>query len=387
MTLLALSLICSLYGLVVIASATQGYDGGAAQYVIIQLVAICLGVLMYALMTVIDVDIFADQWKWLYALSALLLVALLFFGQGDETTGNNGWLRFAGIGIQPTEFIKLAFIVVLAKQLCYLKAYKDLNSVVSVAQVAGHFLLLFGAIIFASDDLGSALVYFFIFAVLLFMAGLKLYWFVIGLAAMAAAVPLLWTYFLSDYQRQRIMAPYDPSIDPTFTGIKWQSHQAQMALASGQLTGSGLGQGAQTQSDALPAKHTDFIFAVIGEELGLIGACLCILLLVLVVVRCVSVGLRSRDLLSTLVCIGVAAMIVFQTFLNVGMCIGIAPVVGITLPFFSYGGSSVLANFMAMGLVSGVHYRPKPARLLSFCPEGRQAPACAFLAAAAGRRP
>ena len=362
MTLLALSLICSLYGLVVIASATQGYDGGAAQYVIIQLVAICLGVLMYALMTVIDVDIFADQWKWLYALSALLLVALLFFGQGDETTGNNGWLRFAGIGIQPTEFIKLAFIVVLAKQLCYLKAYKDLNSVVSVAQVAGHFLLLFGAIIFASDDLGSALVYFFIFAVLLFMAGLKLYWFVIGLAAMAAAVPLLWTYFLSDYQRQRIMAPYDPSIDPTFTGIKWQSHQAQMALASGQLTGSGLGQGAQTQSDALPAKHTDFIFAVIGEELGLIGACLCILLLVLVVVRCVSVGLRSRDLLSTLVCIGVAAMIVFQTFLNVGMCIGIAPVVGITLPFFSYGGSSVLANFMAMGLVSGVHYRPKPAR-------------------------
>ena len=366
MTLLALSLICSLYGLVVIASATQGYDGGAAQYVIIQLVAICLGVLMYALMTVIDVDIFADQWKWLYALSALLLVALLFFGQGDETTGNNGWLRFAGIGIQPTEFIKLAFIVVLAKQLCYLKAYKDLNSVVSVAQVAGHFLLLFGAIIFASDDLGSALVYFFIFAVLLFMAGLKLYWFVIGLAAMAAAVPLLWTYFLSDYQRQRIMAPYDPSIDPTFTGIKWQSHQAQMALASGQLTGSGLGQGAQTQSDALPAKHTDFIFAVIGEELGLIGACLCILLLVLVVVRCVSVGLRSRDLLSTLVCIGVAAMIVFQTFLNVGMCIGIAPVVGITLPFFSYGGSSVLANFMAMGLVSGVHYRPKPARFAMY---------------------
>ena len=366
MTLLALSLICSLYGLVVIASATQGYDGGAAQYVIIQLVAICLGVLMYALMTVIDVDIFADQWKWLYALSALLLVALLFFGQGDETTGNNGWLRFAGIGIQPTEFIKLAFIVVLAKQLCYLKAYKDLNSVVSVAQVAGHFLLLFGAIIFASDDLGSALVYFFIFAVLLFMAGLKLYWFVIGLAAMAAAVPLLWTYFLSDYQRQRIMAPYDPSIDPTFTGIKWQSHQAQMALASGQLTGSGLGQGAQTQSDALSAKHTDFIFAVIGEELGLIGACLCILLLVLVVVRCVSVGLRSRDLLSTLVCIGVAAMIVFQTFLNVGMCIGIAPVVGITLPFFSYGGSSVLANFMAMGLVSGVHYRPKPARFAMY---------------------
>ena len=365
--LFSMSLICSIYGLTVIWSATQATQyGGSAQYIIIQLVGIFIGIAAFIVITIIDLDIFAEHWKWLYGLSAFLFVLLVFFGQGDETTGNNGWLRFAGIGIQPTEFIKLAFIVVLAKQLCYLKAYKDLNSVVSVAQVAGHFLLLFGAIIFASDDLGSALVYFFIFAVLLFMAGLKLYWFVIGLAAMAAAVPLLWTYFLSDYQRQRIMAPYDPSIDPTFTGIKWQSHQAQMALASGQLTGSGLGQGAQTQSDALPAKHTDFIFAVIGEELGLIGACLCILLLVLVVVRCVSVGLRSRDLLSTLVCIGVAAMIVFQTFLNVGMCIGIAPVVGITLPFFSYGGSSVLANFMAMGLVSGVHYRPKPARFAMY---------------------
>ena len=364
--LLLLSVISSLYGLIVISSATRTYEGGSAQYVIIQLLAMVIGIIMYAVMTVIDVDIFASQWKWLYALSAALLVALLLFGEGDETTGNNGWLRFAGIGIQPTEFIKLAFIVVLSKQLTYLKNYKDLNSVMSVAQIVGHFLLLFGAIVVISQDLGSALVYFFIFAVLLFMAGLKLYWFVIGLAAMAAAVPLLWTYFLSDYQRQRIMAPYDPSIDPTFTGIKWQSHQAQMALASGQLTGSGLGQGAQTQSDALPAKHTDFIFAVIGEELGLIGACLCILLLVLVVVRCVSVGLRSRDLLSTLVCIGVAAMIVFQTFLNVGMCIGIAPVVGITLPFFSYGGSSVLANFMAMGLVSGVHYRPKPARFAMY---------------------
>ena len=219
MLLLALSLACSLYGLIVIASATQTYDGGSAQYVIIQFVAIVLGVLMYALMTVIDVDVFADQWKWLYAVSALLLLLLIPFGQGSDTTGNNGWLRFAGIGIQPTEFIKLAFIVVLAKHISYLKSYKDLNSVMSVAQIAGHFLVIFGAIIITADDLGSALVYFFIFAVLLFMAGLKIYWFIIGLAALAAAVPLLWTYFLSDYQRNRIMACYDLSIELTNTGV------------------------------------------------------------------------------------------------------------------------------------------------------------------------
>ena len=362
MTLLALSLICSLYGLVVIASATQGYDGGAAQYVIIQLVAICLGVLMYALMTVIDVDIFADQWKWLYALSALLLVALLFFGQGDETTGNNGWLRFAGIGIQPTEFIKLAFIVVLAKQLCYLKAYKDLNSVVSVAQVAGHFLLLFGAIIFASDDLGSALVYFFIFAVMMFMAGVRIYWFILGFAGIAAMVPLAWTFFLEDYQKNRILAPYDPSIDPTNQGINWQPHQSKIALASGQWTGAGLGHGTQSQSNALAGKHTDFIYAVIGEELGMIACILVIVLLLIIIIRCVMVGIRSGSNMGSLVCFGVAAFLTFQTFENIGMCIGITPVIGITLPFFSYGGSSLFTTFAALGMVSGIHFRPRPKR-------------------------
>ena len=125
---------------------------------------------------------------------------------------------------------------------------------------------------------------------------------------------------------------------------------------------AGLGEGTQSQSSAIPVKHSDFIFAVIGEELGLIGACLVLLLLMIIVVRCVQVGLRSGNTMSMLVCMGVAATVVFQTFENVGMCIGIAPVVGITLPFFSYGGSSLFSMFAAMGLVSGVKYRPKPLR-------------------------
>ena len=197
---------------------------------------------------------------------------------------------------------------------------------------------------------------------MLFVAGVKIYWFIMGAAAIACMVPIFWTYFLEDYQRNRILAPYDSSIDPDNTGINWQQNQSKIALASGQLTGTGLGDGTQSQSNAIPGKHTDFIFAVIGEELGLIGACLVLLLLMIIVIRCIQVGLRSGSTMSMLVCFGVTATVVFQTFENVGMCIGIAPVVGITLPFFSYGGSSLFSMFAAMGLVSGIKYRPKPAR-------------------------
>ena len=362
MLLLIVSLISAFYGLAVIWSATLWTDNGPAQYVIVQTLGIVIGVAAFAVITVIDLDIFSAHWKWLYALSAGLFVLLIFFGQGDATTGNNGWLRFAGIGIQPTEFIKLAFIVVLGKHLVYLKTRRDLNSFISIAQLAGHFIIMFGIIIVTAGDLGSALVYFFIFAVMMFMAGVRIYWFIIGFASIAAMVPIAWTYFLEDYQKNRILAPYDPSIDPTNTGVNWQQHQAEIALGSGQLTGAGLGQGTQTQSGSIPSQHTDFIFAVIGEELGMIGACAVLLLLTIIVVRCIQVGLRSGDTLSALVCFGVAASVVFQTFENVGMCIGIAPVVGITLPFFSYGGSSVVSMFMAMGLVSGVRYRPKPVK-------------------------
>ena len=359
--LFIMSVICSVYGIIMIASATQSYSNGSAQYVIVQTLALGLGVLLFIGMTIIDVDIFAQHWGILYVLSALLLGALLVFG-GQSETGNNGWLRFFGIGIQPTEIVKLAFIIVLAKQLAYLKEYKNLNSVTSMAQIVGHFIIMFGVILVTAQDLGSALVYFFIFAVMLFMAGLKIYWFVMGAAAMAAVIPLMWTYMLSEYQQQRILAPYDSSIDPNNTGINWQPNQAKIALASGQLTGAGLGEGTQSQSNAIPVKHSDFIFAVIGEELGLIGACLVLLLLMIIVVRCVQIGLRSGNTMSMLVCMGVASTVVFQTFENVGMCIGIAPVVGITLPFFSYGGSSLFSMFAAMGLVSGVKYRPKPMR-------------------------
>ncbi|MBR1659646.1 MAG: FtsW/RodA/SpoVE family cell cycle protein [Oscillospiraceae bacterium] len=361
MVLFSLCLICSVFGLVVISSATATSSEGSAHYVLVQLLALLIGIGLYILFTVIDVDVIADKWAILYAISAGLLLILIPFGH-DDGTGNKSWLRFFGIGIQPSEVVKVIYIVVLSKHIAYLKEYKSLNHILSVFQLVVHFAIPFGLVVVITRDLGSALIFFAIFLVLLFAAGLKFYWFVIGAAAMAAVIPFAWENLLADYQKERIIAPYVPEIDPRGDNVLFQATQSKLALASGRLTGTGLYQGPQTQSRAVPAQQTDFIFSVIGEELGMIGCYTVLLLLLLIILRCVWVGLNSKNTMSMLVCFGVAGMLLFQTAINVGMCTGLTPVIGLALPFFSYGGSSIFSLFAAVGLVSGIKYKPKPER-------------------------
>lgn len=357
--LLVLCCAASVFGIIVVSSATASMRGS---FVVVQTGACIVGIALYVLLSVIDIDILADKWILLYLFSAVLILLLRTpLGYEDET-GNRAWLRFFNIGIQPSEVVKVLFIIVMAKHVSYLKEYKNLNSVLSVGQLLIHFALITGLLVWASKDIGSALVYLFVFLTMLFVVGLRFYWFIIGLAGVAAVMPFVWDHVFTQRYRDRILLPYDPTIDPNGWDVRYQLNQSKLALASGRFTGTGLGQGPQAQSNALPAKHTDFIFSVIGEELGLIGCAICILLLVLIMLRCVQIGLRSKNTMNMLVCFGVAGSIFFQTFLNTGMCIGIAPVIGITLPFFSYGGSSMIALFAMMGLVSGIKFRPKPER-------------------------
>lgn len=360
MLLFALCLTCSIFGLVVISSATATSKEGSAHYILIQTVAILIGIALYVVLTVLDLDVIADKWPILAGISLVLLLALIPFGV-DDGTGNKSWIRFLGVGIQPSEIVKVIFTVLMAKHISYLKEYKSLNHVFSVAQLAVHFFLPFALIVIISGDLGSALIFFFLFVVMLFAAGLKFYWFVLGAAAMAGIIPLAWQSLLKDYQKARILAPYTTNV-VDYDNVIWQAKQSKLALASGQLTGTGLFNGPQTQSQAVPEQQTDFIFAVIGEELGMIGCCVVIALLLAIILRCVKVGLRSKNSMSCLVCLGVASIFLFQTFINIGMCMGLTPVIGLTLPFFSYGGSSMFSLFAAAGLVSGVKFRPKPER-------------------------
>ena len=359
--LLVMCILCSIFGITMIEKAVTGmYEGGwnmsvPAKYMAVQIGSMILGIIAFVLFTVIDVDLVARQWKLLMLVDLVLLVALVFLGE-DDGTGNSAWIRFAGIGVQPSEIIKVIYIIVAARQMTYLKEYKDINSFFSVVQMAAHFMLVFGSIVVVTSDLGSASIILGIFIVMFFALGVRLYWFAAGGAAVAAAVPLLWNYFLKDYQKQRLIAPYDSSVDPEGWGIRWQTTQSKMTLASGRLTGVEEG---HTPS-VFTGKHTDFIFSCVGENLGMIGCIVVILLLMILIIHCVRIGLKSGRTFDMLVCIGVAAAVTFQTFINIGMNIGITPVIGITLPFFSYGGSSMVTMFAAMGLVSGIKYKLKP---------------------------
>ena len=359
--LLVICILCSIFGITMIEKAVTGmYEGGwnmsaPAKYLAVQIASMILGIIAFVLFTVIDVDLVARQWKLLMLVDLVLLVALVLFGE-DDGTGNSAWIRFAGIGVQPSEIIKVIYIIVAARQMTYLKEYKDINSFFSVVQMAAHFLLVFGSIVVVSSDLGSASIILGIFLVMFFALGVRLYWFAAGGAAVAAAIPLLWNYFLKDYQKQRLIAPYDSSVDPEGWGIRWQTIQSKMTLASGRLTGVEEG---HTPS-VFTGKHTDFIFSCVGENLGMIGCIVVILLLMILIIHCIRIGLKSGRTFDMLVCIGVAAAVTFQTFINIGMNIGITPVIGITLPFFSYGGSSMVTMFAAMGLVSGIKYKLKP---------------------------
>ena len=359
--LLVICTVCAIFGIFMIDKAVVGMVAGGwdmsapSKYIAVQTFSLFLGIGAFILFTVIDADILGSQWKFLVAIQLLLLVALFIFGQ-DDGTGNKSWIRFAGIGVQPSEVIKVLFIVVAAHQMTFIKEHEDINSFPSIVMMVGHFVLVFGAIIVVSSDLGSATIIMFIFLTMFFVLGVRLYWFALGGAAVAAAVPLLWNYFLKDYQKKRLIAPYDPSIDPDGWGITWQTTQSKLTLASGRLTGVEEGH----RTTVFTGKHTDFIFSVVGENLGMIGCIIVVILLAVIIIHIVRIGLKSGRLYDMLICMGVAAAMTFQTLINIGMCIGITPVIGITLPFFSYGGSSMVTMYIAMGLVSGIKYKLKP---------------------------
>lgn len=358
--LLVMCTICAIFGTFMISKAVvpmaaSGWIDNPTQKIFIQVFSILLGIVMFVVMTVIDADLLAKQWRILCIISALLLVALVVLGQ-DDGTGNKAWIRFGPIGVQPSEIIKLIYIIVAAKQMTWLKEYRDINSLPSVIQMAGHLVIVFGAIVVVSSDLGSASILMVIFLVMFLCVGAKLYWFALGAAAVSAAVPVAWTFFLKQYQKDRLLAPYDDSIDPTGWGISWQTKQSQLTLASGRLTGVD----AEHTRTAFTGKHTDFIFSTTGETLGLIGCIAVVILLVIIIIHCARVGLQAGRTFDMLICFGVTAAMATQMIINIGMCLGVTPVIGITLPFFSYGGSSMVTMYAAVGLVSGVKYKPKP---------------------------
>ena len=361
--LLALCTAAALLGILLIASAT--HYTGSMRYVIVQSVALALGIGLYAFFSFVDVEAVSEKWKWIAAFNVLFILLLVSpLGVDPSLTGGNrAWISIPGVpmNIQPAEIVKITFTILLAKQLAYYQEY-DLSSIRSVAFYGGHFLFMVGLIYAISSDAGSCLVYVAIFVFMTFAAGVKLRWFILGGGGLAGLFALAWHQgWFPSYMQRRILAVLDHSFEPL--GAGWQQSRSLIAFGSGGWFGQGLFHGIQTQQpsdSSLPERHTDFIFSVAGEELGYLGCIVIVALLLAIIIRCLMVARRAKTPMGGLICVGFAAMLAFQMIENIGMCIFVMPVIGLTLPFFSYGGSSLLTVFAAMGIVSGVKMRSLP---------------------------
>lgn len=366
LVLLALCCVSTLYGIVLIFSATQYMENGRwLRYVGVQGAAMVIGVCAYIFMSMLDLENVMKRWKWLVVFN-IVFIGLLKTPLGvGHSTGNVAWLKFPRIPFQigPAEVVKISFTLLLAKQMEWLREEKrDLKSFRSALMAAGHTLFLMGWYVIISKDMGNALTFFFIFLCMAFAAGFALRWFALLFAGIGGAVAALLLLDLvpesMEYMVNRFRILFDHSLDPL--GVGWQQNRSLLAIGSGGVFGQGYMNGTQSQnseSTNLPKRWTDFIFSVCGEELGLIGCFLIILLLAALIFRVLLVAYQSQSHFHSYVCVGMAAMLVYQTIINIGMCLFIMPTIGVTLPFFSSGGSSIVTLYTSMGVVSNIKKR------------------------------
>ena len=356
MILLILCLCVAGFGVICIASATSAEKFGSNfKYIAVQVVSIGLGVLMYALVSSIDLDFLSEHRGMMVAFNVLLLLMLISPLGTDNNTGNRSWINTGIVMVQPAEICKITYIIINASVMA--SHQNRISHPVSIIHMLMHLGLLVGLNLALSSDMGVSLIFVFIFIGMAFAGGVSLWWFALAIGSIAAAFPILWQ-FLGQYQRNRILILFDPTIDPQGINERYHSKINLQSLTGGGLTGQGLFQGNRTQGGALFAQHTDYIFSSMGEELGFVGCVVIMLLERAIMARCIYVGVRCQDYMRRLVCYGAASALMFQLMINVGMCIGVMPVIGLTLPLISYGGSSVVTIFAMLGLVSGAYARP-----------------------------
>ena len=337
-------------GMVAILSAGQAM--GTSRFIIVQAAAFLIGAVLLYLLTKIDYDFFGQLSLGFYILSALILIVVLFIGTGGEEVGTKGWIRIGSVGIQPSEIAKIGFIISFAKHVDSVR--EDINRPSVLLLLCLHAGLLIGLILL-QPDLGTALVFTFIFLGMLLLAGVSLKYFA-GLGGIfAVGAPLLWFFVLKDFQKNRILTFLNPELDPL--GAGYHVIQSKIAIGSGGVLGRGVGQGIQTQYGYLPEKQTDFIYAVIGEEMGMWGAILILAVLLVIIIRCFNTAASARDGFGELLAAGVGFMLTAHVIESIGMCLGLLPVTGIPLPFVSYGGSNMLASMLAVALVQNVYMR------------------------------
>ena len=345
------------FGLVILSSATHLNSNANTTKAIFQLGKQCaafgLGAIVICLILLVDYTLIGKYYKELYLISIILLAVVLIPGIGAERGGSRSWLNLGPLDLQTSEIVKLTFILSYAKivesKRDRLRTIKDIMPLIIYA-------IPFLGLLLAQPDLGTALVFMCIIAAMVFTAGLDGKIIRRTIIIVVALMPIMYM-LMADHQKQRIEAFLHPE-DITLKG-NYQVMQSLIAIGSGGITGKGLYQGSQNQEDFLPVQDSDFIFAVVGEELGVIGMVFLIGLYIAFIFRLIYAAQQARDFYGTLIVIGVLGMFGYQIIQNIGMTVAVIPVTGVTLPFVSYGGSSMLTSMANLGLVMNVYMRRK----------------------------
>jgi rod shape determining protein RodA len=315
------------------------------------------GLLWLALAIVAFVLATAFDYRWLrtfawplYGATLALLALTLFVGTG--VGGVARWIPIGPLQFQVSELAKIGVIVTLAG---FLSGRQERLGNLSTILVALLLVAPAVALVLLQPDLGTSLVFGAILVGMLFLSGASLRWLAVLIGAIVAALPFIWTYVLRDYQKQRLISFLDPTADPQGSG--YQLIQSQIAVGSGGWFGKGLTNGSQNQNDFLPVQSTDFVSAVLAEELGFLGMIVVLALFCALLWRVLRVGWRSSDPFGVSFAAGVAAMILFQVFINLGMVIGIMPITGIPLPFITHGGASLISIALGLGILQSINLR------------------------------
>ena len=355
-----LTMSASIYGFLLIYSQQRS---GGTNFLKTQIIAVGIGYIVAVFISCIDYRFYGKVW-WIFAGVALSLTILVFFiGIQIAGTDDVGWIKIGSITFQPSELTKICFIITFAKHISVLVKYDKLRSFFGVMTLVFHAAIPILLIHMQGDD-GTALIFGFMFLIMTFAAGVQLRYFISFLLVICVSAPLFYTKIMNDDQRNRLLVRFNLD-DNSLTTYGWQQYQGKVSIASGGLFGEGYMNGPRVAKDIVPYQENDFIFTVAGEEFGFIGCTILLLILLFIVIKTMRDAHLADDTFGKMICYGFFSIIATQTVINIGMVLGIFPVVGITLPFFSSGGTSVMCLYFGVGLVQSVYMHRENSHSLS----------------------
>lgn len=353
-----LMLIISAYSLLLLKTVPNP-EGRTMGYFATMLVAVICGYFGAVLFSLPDYREIANFWYVIAGFCLFLIIYTQLFGTAVVNSGGvnaKAWILLpGGLSFQPSELVKIGFILTFSKHLSALEERNLLKSPIHIVLLACHAMVPVILVHFQGDD-GGAIIFFCMFLAMAFGAGVQLRYFAALFTAVGIGLPLAWKYVLKSYQKERLLVTYRLDSD-TNAALQygWQQIQGRLSIGSGGFWGRGLFQSPRVNKGLVPVQQSDFIFSVAGEQLGFIGCMLVLLLLLFYLLHTLRVARKSADLLGSSICMGFFGMIAAQTFFNLGMCLDLLPVMGVTLPFFSYGGSSAVCLYFGFGLIVNVY--------------------------------